>query len=158
MSSDVLATRDYVVKIFGELAGVVESLRDRRQASWTLQADIAENGELVLPEGITYLPGRGAINVLSWDGAVCHINQHFLELGEKDIPSDRVQLLFPAPKGSEFYIDIAGHSGSPALSGEGSGEPGGSPSIAVIVRRMDALEQQLSNVAERAVYTDASTA
>ena len=157
VSSDVLATRDYVIKVFNELAGVVESLRGRQQASWTLKTDITENGELVLPDGITYLPGREAINVLSWDGVVCHINRHFLEVGEKDIPSDRVQLLFSAPKNSEFYIDIAGHSGAPALAGDGSpGEPGsGSASIAVIVKRLSSLEQQISNVAEHAAYVTA---
>ena len=142
---------------FRLLSALVESLRDRRQASWTLESTVEDGGDLILPEGITYLPGRGAINIISWDGVVCHINRHFLEVGEKDIPSDRVQLLFSAPKNSEFYIDIAGHSGAPALVGDGSpGEPGsGSASIAVIVKRLSSLEQQISNVAEHAAYVTA---
>ena len=58
-----------------------------------------EGGDLILPEGITYLPGRRAIEVLSWDGMVCHPGLQYREKGDADAPSDRVVLLFPAPAG-----------------------------------------------------------
>ena len=138
---------------FRLLAGIVESLRDRRQASWTLESPVEEGGDLILPEGITYLPGRKAIEVLSWDGLVCHSGQQYQEKGDADVPSDRVVLLFSAPAGSEFYIHIAGHSDALPLSESDADMPG-----TELLRRIDALEEQLSNVAVRAVYTDASTA
>ncbi len=138
---------------FRLLAGIVESLRDRRQASWTLENAVEEGGDLILPEGITYLPGRRAIEVLSWDGMVCHSGQQYQEKGDADVPSDRVVLLFPAPAGSEFYIHIAGHSDALPLVGSGTDVPG-----TELVRRMDALEEQLSHVAARAVYADTPTA
>ena len=112
-----------------------------------------EGGDLILPEGITYLPGRRAIEVLSWDGMICHPSQQYRETGEADVPSDRLELLFAAPAGSEFYIHIAGHSDALPLSESDADMPG-----TELLRRIDALEEQLSNVAERAVYTDASTA
>ena len=138
---------------FRLLAGIVESLRDRRQASWTLESPVEEGGDLILPEGITYLPGRKAINVLSWDGMVCHPGQQYREKGEADVPSDRLELLFSAPAGSEFSIHIAGHSDALPLSESDTDVPG-----TELVRRMDALEEQLSNVAARAVYADTPTA
>lgn len=138
---------------FRLLVGIVESLRDRRQASWTLENAVEEGGDLILPEGITYLPGRRAIEVLSWDGMVCHSGQQYQEKGDADVPSDRVVLLFPAPAGSEFYIHIAGHSDALPLVGSGTDVPG-----TELVRRMDALEEQLSHVAARAVYADTPTA
>lgn len=138
---------------FRLLSALVESLRDRRQASWTLESTVKDGGDLILPEGITYLPGRKAIEVLSWDGLVCHSGQQYQEKGDADVPSDRVVLLFSAPAGSEFYIHIAGHSDALPLSESDADMPG-----TELLRRIDALEEQLSNVAERAVYTDASTA
>ena len=138
---------------FRLLAGIVESLRDRRQASWTLESSVEEGGDLILPEGITYLPGRRAIEVLSWDGMVCHSGQQYQEKGDADVPSDRVVLLFPAPAGSEFYIHIAGHSDALPLVGSGTDVPG-----TELIRRMDALERQVTHVAERAVYAANPTA
>ena len=138
---------------FRLLSALVESLRDRRHASWTLESTVEDGGDLILPEGITYLPGRKAIEVLSWDGLVCHSGQQYQEKGDADVPSDRVVLLFSAPAGSEFYIHIAGHSDALPLSESDADMPGSE-----LLRRIDALEEQLSNVAERAVYTDASTA
>lgn len=138
---------------FRLLAGIVESLRNRKQASWTLENAVPEGGELVLPDGLTYLPGRRAIDVLSWDGLVCHPGRHYREKGEADKPSDRLELLFEAPEGSEFSIHIAGHTSALPITGEETDTPGTD-----LLRRMDALEEQLSNVAERAVYTAAPTA
>ena len=138
---------------FRLLAGIVESLRDRRQASWTLEEAVEEGGDLILPEGITYLPGRRAIEVLSWDGMVCHPGQQYREIGEADVPSDRLELLFAAPAGSEFSIHIAGHSDALPLSESDADVPG-----TELVRRMDALERQVTHVAERAVYAANPTA
>ena len=112
-----------------------------------------EGGELILPEGVTYLPGRKAIEILSWDGLVCHPGQHYRETGEADVPSDRLVLLFAAPAGSEFAIHIAGHSNALPLSESDADVPG-----TELVRRMDALEQQVTHVAERAVYAANPTA
>ena len=84
---------------------------------------------------------------------VCHSGQQYQEKGDADVPSDRVVLLFPAPAGSEFYIHIAGHSDALPLVGSGTDVPG-----TELVRRMDALEEQLSHVAARAVYADTPTA
>lgn len=138
---------------FRLLAGIVESLRDRRQASWTLEEAVEEGGDLILPEGITYLPGRRAIEVLSWDGMVCHSGRQYREKGDADAPSDRVVLLFSAPAGSEFSIHIAGHSDALPLSESDADVPG-----TELVRRMDALERQVTHVAERAVYAANPTA
>ena len=138
---------------FRLLAGIVESLRDRRQASWTLEEAVEEGGDLILPEGITYLPGRRAIDVLSWDGMVCHSGRQYREKGDADTPSDRVVLLFSAPAGSEFSVHIAGHSDALPLSESDADVPG-----TELVRRMDALEQQVTHVAERAVYAANPTA
>lgn len=109
---------------FRLLSGLVESLRDRRQASWTLESAVEEGGELILPEGVTYLPGRKAIEILSWDGLVCHPGRHYRETGDADAASDRVVLLFAAPAGSEFAIHIAGHSNALPLSESDADVPG----------------------------------
>ena len=55
----------------------------------------------------------------------------------------------------DAYLRDAGYD--TALAGDGSpGEPGsGSASIAVIVKRLSSLEQQISNVAEHAAYVTA---
>ena len=42
---------------FRLLSALVESLRDRRQASWTLESTVEDGGDLILPEGITYEAG-----------------------------------------------------------------------------------------------------
>lgn len=149
VSSDVLATRDYVDKAVGKVAEIVESLRNSRQAAWSTTSEIAENGELVLPEGLFYLPGHDAIVALAWGGLLCHVGQHFLELGDEGTPSDRVQLLFPAPSGSEFYIHIAGHSGADPLAGADTA------TMLALARRMHILEQQISNVADSTAYVAA---
>lgn len=138
---------------FRLLAGIVESLRNRRQASWTLKSAVEAGGDLILPDGMTYLPGRRAIDVLSWDGLVCHPGRQYREKGVADQPSDRLELLFTAPAGSDFFIHIAGHTNALPLSGSEADVPG-----TELVRRVDALEQQLSTVAERAAYAAKPTA
>ncbi len=132
---------------FRLLSALVESLRDRRQASWTLESAVEEGGDLILPEGITYLPGHKAIELLAWDGMVCHADLQYQEKGDADAPSDRVVLLFSAPAGSEFSIHIAGHSDALPLSDADTERPGKE-----LVQRVDALEEQISLVAESAAY------
>ena len=138
---------------FRLLAGLVERLRDRRQAGWTLKSAVEAGGDLILPDGMTYLPGRRAVDVLSWDGLVCHPGRQYREKGVADQPSDRLELLFTAPAGSDFFIHIAGHTNALPLSGSEADVPG-----TELVRRVDALEQQLSTVAERAAYAAKPTA
>lgn len=138
---------------FRLLAGIVESLRHRRQAGWTLESAVEEGGDLILPEGVTYLPGRNAIALLSWDGLVCHPGQHYRETGDADAPSNRLELLFAAPAGSEFSIHITGHSADLSLSDAEMESP-----VQEQARRMDALEQQVTNVAEGAVSTASPSA
>lgn len=137
---------------FRLLSALVESLRDRRQAVWTLESPVEEGGELILPEGITYLPGRNAIEVLSWDGMVCHPGQQYREEGA-NTPSDRLTLLFAAPAGSEFCIHIAGHSDALPLT-----DADVEPPARELARRVDALELQVSTVAETAAYAVKPTA
>ncbi len=138
---------------FHLLSALVESLRDRRQAVWTLAEDVEEGGELILPEGVTYLPGRNAIELVSWDGLACHPGRQYREKGEADVPSARLELLFAAPAGSEFSIHIAGHSNALPLT-----DADMEPPAQELARRVDALELQVSTVAERAVYAANPTA
>lgn len=138
---------------FRLLSALVESLRDRRQAVWTLAEDVEEGEDLILPEGVSYPPGRNAIELVSWDGLVCHSGQQYREKGEADVPSDRIELLFAAPAGSEFSIHIAGHSNALPLT-----DADVEPPARELARRVDALELQVGSVAERAAYAANPTA
>ncbi len=137
----------------------MERLRDRRQAAWTLDAPVEPGGDLILPDGLTYLPGRRAIAVLSWDGLVCHPGRQYREKGEPGQPSDRLELLFAAPVGSEFSIHIEGHAADlPLAPPDAVHDPDPTLPGADLARRVDALEQQLSTVVNGAAYAVNPTA
>lgn len=146
VADDGYATRqEYLL-----LSALVESLRHTQRAVWTLETEVAEGGELPLPEGIFYIPGHKAL-MLSWDGLTCHQGAQFAEVeAGEDRFARSVRLLFTAPAGSEFEIFVHGHSD--ALSLNDASEPTG------LAARVDALAEELFPVAERAAYVAASTA
>lgn len=126
------------------LSGIVESLRNPKEAVWTISAAIAANGTLTLPSGIAYVPGRHLVD-LSWDGLECFPGKQFEEVavaGQQT--SDRLRLLFAAPAGSEFRVLVRGYSLQPRLPDD--------VMSASLAARMDSLEQSLNKVADGAAY------
>ena len=115
VSSDVLATREYVDKAVGRVAGVVEDIRAPLSARWQLTQAMENGGTLALPEGVSYLPGHKAL-MLFWDGAACAEGLCFEEIGEKNVASSSVKLLFDAPKGAEMEVRVLGHSAAKPLT------------------------------------------
>lgn len=115
VSSDVLATRDYVDKAVGKVAAVVEAIREPRAARWRLTQAVASGGTLTLPEGITYFPGHKSL-MLFWGGAACAEGLCFEEIGAKDVSSSSVKLLFNAPQGAELEVRVLGHSAANPLT------------------------------------------
>lgn len=115
VSSDVLATRDYVDKAVGKVAGVVEDIRAPLSARWQLTQAVANGGALALPEGVSYLPGNKAL-MLFYDGVACAEGSCFEEIGEEDVASSSVKLLFDAPQGAEMEVRVLGHSAAKPLT------------------------------------------
>lgn len=141
VADDGYATRqEYLL-----LAALTESLRTIRRACWTLNAEVAEGGELPLPEGVSYIPGHNAVQ-LSCDGLACQMGQQFDELpAGEDGRARALRLHFTAVQGCVFEIIVAGHSAMPPLyDGSVSGD--------ALPTRVAALEQQLSHVSGNAVY------
>jgi len=142
VADDGYATRqEYLL-----LSSLVESLRNPLRASWVLAEAVPEGGELVLPEGITYIPGHKAV-MLSWEGINCHQGQHFeeAEAGEDGL-AHSLKLLFTAPAGSEFEIFVHGHSDALSLHDAASTPTTG------LTSRVAALEDKISTVSEAALY------
>lgn len=115
VSSDVLATRDYVDKAVGKVAEVVEAIREPLSARWQLTQAVENGGTLTLPEGVSYLPGHKAL-MLFWDGVACAEGLCFEEIGAKDAASSSVKLLFNAPQGAEMEVRVLGHSAAKPLT------------------------------------------
>lgn len=140
----VIAEAGYATRLeYLHLAAIVEALRHPHAASWTLAAAVPEGGELVLPEGVQYAPGRHLIR-LSWEGCLCHPGQQYEEVAAPDGgPSDRLRLLFPAAAGDELHVAVKGYSDDLPLPDGGPDELAG---------RLGALERRLEDVADKALY------
>lgn len=87
------------------LADIVQSLREPKEVVWTLNEELPENGVLQLPSGFSYLPGHHQVE-LAWDGLVCYPTQQFRERAD----GKSLEMLFPVPAGSRFFVRINGAS------------------------------------------------
>lgn len=139
----VIAEAGYATRLeYLHLAAIVEALRHPRAASWTLADAVPEGGELNLPAGVSYVPGRNLLR-LSWEGCLCHPGLQYEEIpAPGGGPSDRLRLLFPAAAGDELHIAVQGYSDELPL-------PDGGIELA---GRVNALENRLETVASNALY------
>jgi len=123
---------------------VINDLRHTKQAIWKTEKKILNGETLILPEGITYIPGMNLV-ALSWDGVVCYPDSQFLECPapEGGTESSSLTLLFDAPAESEFHVLIRPYSQQ---------ELGTSKETSSLIQRMVNLENTLAQVAEGAMY------
>ena len=69
-----------------------------RQETWTLTGDVAANGEITLPNSMTYIVGRNHLRI-SWNGMVLYPTQNFDEIGTEDVASTKFKTLFDMKTG-----------------------------------------------------------
>ena len=98
---------------FLQLCTVIDAMRTRSQAAWTLTAAVAENGTLTLPAGISYIVGKKQIALLTWENVPLVPGEQFDEFGKAGEASTTLKLLFPAAVGDHFYIHLHGDTVQP---------------------------------------------
>ena len=91
VSSDVLATRDYVDRKCA-----------RKLTSWTLENDITAEGSLSLPEGWKYVVGKAQL-LLFWEGQLLD-GSTYAENGDEGTTSQSVTLHFSAARGDTMQL------------------------------------------------------
>lgn len=91
VSSDVLATRDYVDRKCA-----------RKLTSWTLENDITAEGSLSLPEGWKYVVGKAQL-LLFWEGQLLD-GSTYDENGDDGATSQSVTLHFSVAQGDTMQL------------------------------------------------------
>ena len=76
-----------------------------QRAVWNLATDVAANGVMALPSGISYAIDRERLE-LHWLGLKLARGKDYQEIGAAGASSNSVRLLFPASAGDEFQAEI----------------------------------------------------
>ena len=108
------------------------------ERTWTLQADVAADTAITIPDNLIYLAGRHHFRV-SWNGLVLYPTENFTEIGNLDTRSKTFSLNFPAKVGDVLDVWVG------AL---GKGD------VTDAIEAASAAQSAVADLSRRVVYKD----